>query len=445
MGVYDQLLNHWQAMVASAFFNWEQDRRYPADTSVERVPGFTEVWGLDEPSTNNGRMISASKPCDEICIEDSAELVLLQHRPAWAEQLVLRLAGLNHKVRNLPYAVMEITGPLPCLIDFRDRSPVMLGRKRPGSTNSILGYLNDTKAISMGAPQEKKDQEILVTRAILDILPVCLSVLRYKDDHAWYQINKHLCIRSYANGKSWLISGLFQSWSERHLALRALPREAHQWDSKIALQSAHETYQLLERLIKENSTENKTGFLFNEDRVTIADALLFDHLLQSIADVHLVVALSAYPLLCSYTERLWGMFMDENSSTKNWVENDIENAKNPFSRIPLLQSSQASNVDKNFTHALELMETLSVGQESLQQRLTLLAKSEVDTNPRSTDATVTARDGLMSSSQPIAESARVDDTAIKSHQRADELWLALTLLGTATAFSYALLSVKRTP
>jgi len=380
MSSYDRLWKDWLAIFGLAFFNLEQDRGYSASASnnEKQLLGFTEVWGVDPATASDDEFLLDTATSDQIpstSAQDSSELVLLQHRPAWAEQLVLRVAGIQHVVKNLPYTCTEITGPLPCLVDSKDTTrPVLVGKKQMGSLDTILSYLKDSRAIDIKAPADMKNQSMLLTRILLDTLPLCLTVLRYKDDHAWYQVNRSQCLQSYAGGNPSLISGLFQTWGERHFALCALPRQAARWDVATALRHAKDAYQLLEEQIQ----STKSGFLFG-DKITVVDALLFDHLLQALADVHLVMALSSYSGLCRYTEQLWDIFV---KSEEEWIiENDFANAKNPFSRIPLVQT-ESDKLPETFTNALQVMQGLAVGQESLQQRLSLLAQREREANPQ---------------------------------------------------------------
>ena len=99
--------------------NWNQTRPYTASLS-ERTEGFTERFGDAnvDPSAECWRKEMQS--IESICATEHPPqpIRLVQYRPAWLEQLALRISGLPHVVINSPYAVTEGTGPLPFLQDL---------------------------------------------------------------------------------------------------------------------------------------------------------------------------------------------------------------------------------------------------------------------------------------------------------------------------------------
>ena len=72
-------------------------------------------------------------PFQLFSVKDDKPWILTQHRIAWLEQFVLRAAGVPHLVVNSGYAVMEATGPLPCIqsICLKTHRPYLVGRHQP--------------------------------------------------------------------------------------------------------------------------------------------------------------------------------------------------------------------------------------------------------------------------------------------------------------------------
>lgn len=433
---YNRLMDDWKAIFGAALFNWEQDRSYNASSwlSKERKVGFTEVWGIDQPDEAPGLVDTsiADEFDTQFC---QSTLVLLQHRPAWAEQIVLRASGLDYVVKNVNYAVQESTGPLPCLVDTVDeQKPILVGRKAHGRQNAILAHLKNKRGVKLDPEPAFAGQSLLLGRLLIDRLPVCLVVLRYKDRHAWYQINRSQSLESYARGKASFISGLFQTWCERHFAICSLPHEAYQWNKEEAVAIAEESYRLFENQIKSQTNGSEVSFLFSQDQITFTDALLFEHLMQALSDVHLVRSLASFPILCKYTERLWNTFMEKSIVS----DNDLENTSNPFCNTPFTPKNKS--LGEEFSHALDLMQSLAIGRDSLQQRLTLLAERQSAILAPKKQSTTTKKTPTVASDTD--EGTTQADDAVKSHKQGDELWLAFTFVGTAAAFSYALISAR---
>jgi hypothetical protein len=230
-----------QGRIANLTHNWDQNRRYHA-TYVQRVEGFTEVWGssvAEHEDDDLHRESSHRRPdeCDWTADESGSvqnilatpyprqRVTLYQYRPAWAEQLSLQIIGIPFTVVNSHYAVWEATGPLPCLLDLQsldkttklsglDRPPCLVGqRQKPFAVrarspdgaledrggevanlaraglshgNSILRYLQETYLEDLGfldwdrglLSDSKKAQALLYVELIRNTLDPCLSVLQ---------------------------------------------------------------------------------------------------------------------------------------------------------------------------------------------------------------------------------------------------------------------------
>ena len=171
-------------------------------------------------------------------------LTILQYRPAWLEQLVLRIAGIPHVVVNVAYASHESTGPLPALRDMQtsDKSnnpsfdpgstnetiiPILVGRRQPkmkmnakegtfavkgfptstAINNSILEYLNQHKAVDLDTKltedgdddmtaKSKETLSKLLKLLVTTKLQKCLMILRYEDANAWDQVYRKQCLQS---------------------------------------------------------------------------------------------------------------------------------------------------------------------------------------------------------------------------------------------------------
>lgn len=481
--------------------NWDLHRPYTASLAV-RTEGFTEEWGdpTSSQSSSGSSGVTNHTNLDWLQWEQeqiqeliranqshpgsSSVLRLVQYRPAWLEQLVLRVAKLPHAVLNSTYAVSELTGPLPYLQDgsaaklqTTGQHPVQVGRQHAANAtaadNAILDYLKEYRGIDLDHDlgDSQKQQSVLFTSLIRDTLAPCLTILRYQaDPAAWEQIYRPQCFAAAATGSGslyhwWQPLATWQVWSERIHALSTLaPSQRSSTTTMITstTATARRAYAVLEHQLQrqqQKQTTNTKYYLLGTATPAVVDCLLWDHLMQALTDIHLVVVLADFPALLHYTERVWdayhfGAAVDDNTTTTVQsslsVWNLEENACNAFNEIPLLPTARVRNENEShFRHAVDLMKQLSVVPHDLhqtmvaakqQRRLDAMAapttqrpllatwhrwrmgdsyfSSSVDDRSRSKSGTTTGAGG------PDRTPAATEERMRREYQRNDEIWMA---------------------
>jgi glutathione S-transferase len=396
--------------------NWDLTRTYPASLA-SRKEGFTEEWGsnIDADDSNPVQGPSSSFTSTPA----TCPVRLVQYRPAWLEQLVLRIGSIPHVVFNASYAVVEATGPLPYLQVLQpinatttrmsrkissssDRGavtnrPAMVGRHSLGAAsagNAILDYLKEFGGVDLDAdltiPQ--RQQAVLYMSLLRDTLQPCLTVLRYQaDDHAWEQIYKPQCLRAgsaVGSGDSWVTWGWasWQAWCERVHAISSLGRSQRSHSVETAVHEARKAYAVLDERLQ------RSTYLLDTNQPCIVDCILWDHLMQALSDIYLVVVLADYPALLRFTQHIWNTYQFGSGvdsctnvaaaaaaaaaipSLSVW--NLEENLSNAFNSTPLSLQSCAADGDsrrERYQTALQMMQELALVQQDLSETL-LLAK-----------------------------------------------------------------------
>lgn len=481
MLAYERLIRDWQACICSIFFNYDLDRVYCSESSSvsnPNSPGFTEVWGISstDPTNNITPPHSLAKTdwTDAVMIpsyfeNDERLFVLWQHRPAWAEQLLLRVTGLSHRVENVSYGVLEATGPLPCLMDSQQPttttttttlSPVLVSRRpflskhrNAKNENAILQYIVANLSSSNANNKIESEPDTvefhLIRRLVQSTLKDSFTVLCYQDTTAWFGVHRAQSLASYRSQHHffpWLVAGWFQTFCERNFALLTLPRGGITIPQ--ALEQAKDAYQLLERHLEQQQqpqpTSDETCYLFRTANLTVTDALLFDHLMHAVNNVYLVTVLPQYPSLCKYFESIAHVFFQ--NSHHNYELNNARNAENAFVNthlfLLLAQKQHKKKVDadqKLFDSALNLMTTPSSSlslahilrhqtSSSLPQHLQWTASvMAINNTPRKT----------LPPTETHSSTTPAEVSALDSHRRGDELWLASIMLATLVAFGHA--------
>jgi len=251
-----------QSSIVTTFCNLESDARDEFSTT-KRLEVWTEIfgdkesvvdpkeecWALEQDHANT---LLAGK--DHSLLFPNISLTLVQYRPAWIEQLVLRIANIPHIVINSSYSSQEATGPLPYLqhcdagnseASSKDSDPVtgvpiLVGRHHPKGRftksgeedsatgnanavdlsgaehfegwglsgdakqgNSILRYLQTEKKVDLDSPlksssNEEEVKSRLALSKLLSILVTAklqksLMILRYEDKNAWSEICRKQC------------------------------------------------------------------------------------------------------------------------------------------------------------------------------------------------------------------------------------------------------------
>ena len=507
-----------QTALASSITNlYSQDRDEFSATA--RTLGWTEVWG-DEAGLVDANAeywndeeeqvtyLTASSLSEASRLLPDISVTLVQFRPAWLEQLVLRIANIPHIVINSPYASTESTGPLPYLKDnFKDQ-PILVGRNHPGMrlrkevvedggigftseqmthkperhTNCILDYLQSQRGLDLDAPlkqgsgnnkKQNSQQSLadLLTLLVTTKLEKSLVVLRYEDEDAWGQVYRKQCLQSSRNAEaensesseqsseknnSWRLPtmrGLFQAWSERAIARKALRFGGPCLSVKEARLEARKAYEILEHQLEQRSQENH--YLLNTTKPVMVDVILWAHLADALCDINLVTVLADFPLLVKYFQRMYDVYfatsgtvvMIGSKDPDTWkVWNKHENHANAFQQIPLeSEMNKSKDVPKKYTHALELMQNLSVRDHDLLETL------KVGNAARANEAMLVSRRSGASKnlsstpkSKPKDEEEKSELTAIekvrRQQQRSDQIWISVVGGAAAAAMTYSVVS-----
>ncbi|KAL3788810.1 hypothetical protein HJC23_006263 [Cyclotella cryptica] len=250
--------------------------RHRPPSLCTRQEGWTEVWGAkdcrDPVGADDGGVVVSPHPrsryvtvvqdgCDYIdgtagidsTVEekiscDHHSLKLTQHRPAWLEQIVLRMCYIPHAVRNSSYSAEESAGALPNLLDLqcgksivkngasswneemsqwtkalsRLDKPVLIGRNHPGGLGScfynqhhelskasqpmslsfipsgshIVDYLRMSHGDVHGHILFEHVDVQPYTILIQEKLDYILLALRYGNDPAWEMVYRPQCIQA---------------------------------------------------------------------------------------------------------------------------------------------------------------------------------------------------------------------------------------------------------
>ena len=185
--------------------------------------------------------------------ENIHSIKLKQHRPAWLEQIILRMSYIPHVVQNSSYSAEESTGALPLLLDLTcgqngmDNSsnlvkgasdwpktlrhlnkPVLIGKTHPGglgssfysqcnelnkSTKSFLpsgSHIIDYLRLSHNNMEDHvlfdNDDMLPYVTLIQEKLNYILLALRYGNDPAWEMVYRSQCIQASLDPNGNLVS-----------------------------------------------------------------------------------------------------------------------------------------------------------------------------------------------------------------------------------------------
>ena len=393
-----------QTSIANWISNLDSSRFKNASLD-KREAGWTETWGGVDTSNTSDETTASSEDwkVDDETISNmlatnhpQLPITLVQYRPAWLEQLVLHIAGIPHIVVNSHFASHEATGPLPYLRDIRHPLPPMLvGRQNPSSKfregrrfqNCILDHIISSHGIDLDSHVAEDKKIMALSKCFTTLVTVelrnILLYLRYEDLDAWQQVHRKQCIGG--KSKSWFTSfyGPFQAWSERAMARKELGDNRHIQTIEQVIARAKECYEAIEVQL---SQQHDGRYLLGTLKPMFVDALLWDHLAEALCDVHLVVALSAYPRVIKYFQKMYDTYFD-NGNTDVWYKwNQQQNSINQFQSLPILSDSSKSNSEiAKFKDAFELMQRLSAREHDLQEVLTVAAQKRQN-EPRVTSA-----------------------------------------------------------
>lgn len=435
--------------------NWNLYRCYDASLG-QRVEGFTERWGDADPPSSPESIAECWKKEQEsvesICATEhpSVFLRIFQYRPAWLEQLALRIAGLPHVVVNSNYAVTESTGPLPLLQDFQANPPAMTGRNHPTKQkmgcNSILEYLKMNRNFDLdeSLSSEQFSQALVYKTLIQETLHPALIVLRYQDEAAWEQINRPRGLAASSRDSSRILARL-QVRSEKRYQQSNLSPSQRSLSTEEAIRVAKSAYQVLEHALSKSINQKTSGCLMGTTAPTLVDAMLWDHLMDALTDVHLVIALADFPCLVQFAQSIWDKYFITTTPEKDWqLWNAEQNETNAFSHVPSLVNDLSTRDDvetRDFRHAVHLMEHLSVRDRNLRESLVVAKEARARQKEAARRPFETWHrwrlGGSLFPSQPGGDRPDVggkqEEKIRQEYKRNDETWMASVAIGTTVA------------
>jgi glutathione S-transferase len=456
-----------QSAVAAGLSNVDS-RRFRNPSLDNRTESWTEIWGDEKPDVMEEAMIA-----DQLAtVHPQLPVTLFQFRPAWAEQLVLKIAKIPYVVINSRYAATESTGSLPYLRDLSNtnsnRAPALVGKyqpsgKGPSETNAILEYLHKSSHSvnldgAFNTPQQAAQSHLLANLIRNELGPM-LDALRFEDTDAWEQIYRPQYLdasrgRHGCDGPGFFAVGSWwQTWSIRAVARKALLAKG--WTLDRAKTTARPSYATLETFL-----ENQT-YLLGTPTPSTVDCMLFEHLAEALCNVHLVIILADFPKLVQFFQTLYETHFglaDDNEWSK-W--NRQENLVNAFQTLPI-ETKQGGTSDRPFKNALELMQSLSVHQHNLQEVLVVMKqKRDQETRPIPIKECSTLYrwrmgDDLMAKSSKTEEDNNktkdeTDETTTqqspqekwrKDQKYSDEVWISAVFVVSLAVIGNAMMNVS---
>jgi hypothetical protein len=423
--------------IAQFFFNLDSLRVRSPSLDVRKV-GWTEVWG------ENGNL----KNIDELACFDSklsvqspSSIILFQFRPAYLEQLVLRMAKIPHTVVQSKYVAFEATGPLPCL----QHGNVLVGHKHPhvGTNhadsslpvtassfyeNHILHYLQQsfpeysqaTKEFPQNSPETQKLRHLhskFIRNLLVDRLQPAVHVLITRDSIAWDQLYRPQYIAA-AGGTAW--GSRFQAWCVRRFALRDCPS----YSLDYAMRLVKESYDAIEQILRDFSLSLETP----------VEAMLWAHLAEAISSVHLVTVVAEYPCLVKFFQDIYQQYFVDLDLEVHYVGSDINN---------LFWEPQKNFSNPDYHNAVDWMHTLRPNwpQFLAAQRHRLHLHNENSHHLEKTRVHEWWDNFRMGgsvyppsrSSSTTAPKEEVADTKQKQVRISDELWVSCVVAVTTVA------------
>jgi hypothetical protein len=491
-----------QSFVATSMINTDSSRvRNPSQET--RKEGWTEEWGVvygnkqkhnqiktaasdeTEQSSNTTAASYTASTTAATGVPTSTPLTVVQFRPAWFEQLVLRMAGIPHVVRNSPYAATEATGPLPLLVDrvtlVGHNQPVTTGmHSSPPDRNDILHHLrqrtdwkldheiatdssgatasasaNNTSSINMTSKAH------LVSNLISTQLQPALQVLHFQDEDAWQQIYRPLYYQAGQGTAALPLGAWFQAWSLRVVAIKQYNSSSSSssssgWTVDKAKQVIKDCYVTLEAMLLHVQQESSSRTILGTKELTTVDALLWAHLTDALCDVHVVIILSSFPNLVQFFQQVHERYFVDSNTSASWLQEASQaNTDNVFTQqLPLPSSSKSLSKKQQlqpYTSALELMQSLRpnlqdvlIATKETRQREAALRKIN---QPPHESMIYTWRMGGTPAAKKKAAPGDKKDTASdeerpsakkwrEEHKSNDELWISCVIGVTALAMVF---------
>lgn len=474
--------------IAAGIYNLDSQRFQKASLDT-RSEGWTETWGdngnglsYEENSTSeeNGELKNERRlEIDDESISQllstpypKVEIVLTQHRPAWFEQMLMRVAGIPHIVLNSNHISNEATGQLPYLRDcIPSKPPVLVGRNHPSNikksenliNNSILSYLQNYRNVDLDEQAGLfTDQQRGLSRCFQYMIHLELSKilmhLRFDDSDAWEQVYREQYVgasNSESSKKSgqdsvknnWFIEirGRFQASMERHIERNRLLGNGYDGQQNSISQllwRANEAYSAIDRqllcIIKEQDEMNsQKKYLLGTETPALVDVLLWDHLANALCNVHMVVLLASYPRLVKYFKDMYETYFSSNegksdagSAWRDW--NEQQNLCNSFQKIPTLDNCNLTQCNL-IKDAVDLMQKSSLQKQNLQEVLETvkaIRAEEHRSKPRDVQSFLLYRWCMGDTSGkegPVAENTQENPLRkklLRDQARSDQLWIS---------------------
>lgn len=431
------------AFLATGFYNVDSSRfrAAPLDTRTE---GWTEEWGTKEKKEDSPLWNLDDESISMLLATGYPQVpvVLSQFRPAFLEQIILRISGIAHIVINSQYFCNEATGQLPFLRDYQpSKPPALVGRRHPSNIapprvpiqNSILDYLMNNRKVDLDNHLNTEHQRSL-SKCFLNLvhteLDSILTYLRYEDHDSWEQVYKeHYLQACSVHSNSWISSlkGRIQACMERAVSRRCITEFSKTMSIEQALERAKEAYQALESQL----TKHSRPYLLGTESPSLVDAVLWAHLADALCDVNLVVLLSSYPALVKYFQRMYKTYF--TGKLGKWDEWNIkQNMENAFQQIPILSKKQLSSIKASYKDAIDLMQSLSMRNQDLHDVLEAAkAKRKEESWPTSSKPTDSilyrwrmGEDLNKFTETPEPPENQSRKKLIREQERIDQIWIS---------------------
>ena len=319
-------------------------------------------------------------------------ITVYQHRPCYAIQMYLRATSTTHVLSNSPHSrLYGGRAAMPLLVDetatatYVVPSPITGGGGGdcyvshnpslatpapppppapplppappplpPSSTTDPLSHLTSSHTNLDAADPSIKAELLLYSTLLSSTLSANTLALTYADPAGFKQLSNLLLPPPAASffSLSRFVSS-FSLWAEKVSVLRSLPPSltpirrntslgffsaggAVQLDTTKALLKCRDCYDAFdEKLTSSGSTTSTRVYILNTVTPTTLDCLLFQHIIDALANPHLVKILPHYTNIMRYFVTLCELFFVKPKGSSGATDpNDAVNAENQFDILP---------------------------------------------------------------------------------------------------------------
>ncbi|GBG25895.1 Metaxin-1 [Hondaea fermentalgiana] len=221
----------------------------------------------------------------------SAQVALVQFRPAWAEQAYLRWAKIAHVVENWSQPWSSSAGTLPQL-HGKDRSIV--------PSREIIRYLRDVENLDAKLSDAQRAQLAGFESLIRNDLHIALEWSRWADDEHYSRVTRKILVdvMPFPMSYAW-------AWFQRQAVLFRL-RQHHSIDSEEAAKRvAAQAYEALTLHLGDGP------WMFGEIGPTSLDCLVFGHLMDALREPIGAICFASHPKLVAFCKRVQKDLFDE--------------------------------------------------------------------------------------------------------------------------------------